>query len=346
MSRNKTVRQRGEGQPSLEKLVRRATGGETVTRGERIQSLWSGYGEIVRMEVTGGSAATVIVKSVEPPSQAHHPRGWSTDRSHQRKLRSYAVEHHFYASVASRCTERCRVPRALGCHAQAGRWVFVLEDLDASGFAGRRPAPDEAEVLACLLWLAEFHALFIGQSSKGLWPVGTYWHLGTRPDELAIMRNAPLRAAASALDARLSSCTYRTLVHGDAKVQNFCFAEPGGDQDQPRVAAVDFQYVGGGPGVKDVAYFISSIWDSEQCEAQADWALARYLEALENALGRCAPEIDAVAVVAEWRPLYSVCWADFSRFLNGWAPGHTKLHPYARRMTDAGLRAVGAFGVE
>ena len=58
----------------------------------------------------------------------------------------------------------------------------------------------------------------------------------TRPDEFdALPRNSVLRKHAAALDKRLQEAKHRTLVHGDAKLANFCFAKDG------KVAAVDFQ---------------------------------------------------------------------------------------------------------
>merc|ERR1719373_100887 len=67
-----------------------------------------------------------------------------------------------------------------------------------------------------------------------------------------------LKARAAEIDARLNAAKYQTFVHGDAKLANFCFS-----QDDSRVAAVDFQYVGGGCGMKDVAYFMGCFSDGD-----------------------------------------------------------------------------------
>src|SRR5262245_39359686 len=67
--------------------VAEATGAESVRRGDRIQSLWSGYGELfrVRIEGAGRYGDSVIVKWVKPPARARD------DVSHARKCRSYDV---------------------------------------------------------------------------------------------------------------------------------------------------------------------------------------------------------------------------------------------------------------
>ncbi|MCA9577507.1 MAG: phosphotransferase [Sandaracinaceae bacterium] len=318
-------------------------GAERATLGERVQSLWSGYGEIRRVHLAAGPVASVIVKHVRPPGPGHgHPRGWSGDRSHARKLRSYEVELAWYQTWAARCHAGCRVPRCVGVDQLADGLVLVLEDLDEAGFPGRRGGLDDAELDACLRWLAAFHARFMGDEPRGLWPVGTYWHLETRPDELAVMRPGALRDAAAAIDERLNACVHQTLVHGDAKVANFCFdrREARGPHSGARVAAVDFQYVGGGCGVKDVAYFLGSCLSERQLERRADALTDAYFGHLRAALRRERPELDAEAIEREWRSLCMFAWADFERFLAGWSPGHAKQTGFSARMTHAALHAL------
>ncbi|HEX6273233.1 MAG TPA: phosphotransferase, partial [Polyangiaceae bacterium] len=224
---------------ALERLVARATGVRSVELGERVQALWGGYGEIRRATLSGTTASKVIVKHVVPPSAAASSP--SEARSHRRKLRSYEVECAFYRTYAARCGSGCRVPAAVHAGAPGASTLLVLEDLDAAGFGERRNRVSETELQACLRWLAAFHANFLGEPPESLWKVGTYWHLATRPDELSALAAPALRRAAPVLDERLNRARYRTLVHGDAKLQNFCFA-PGGSA----IAAVDFQYAGGG----------------------------------------------------------------------------------------------------
>lgn len=280
----------------LERTVVDALGAR-VTRVERLRSLWAGYGELLRVTLEG--RGPVIVKHVRPPAAL---RG-DGDPSHARKLRSYDVETEWYRRWAPRTDDACRVPRLLAARAEGGAWVLVLEDLDAAGFARRTSAPSRAELDRCVRWLAALHARFVGATPDGLWPVGTYWHVATRADELARMTDARLREAAPALDARLEACAFRTIVHGDAKEENFCFGDHG-------VAAVDFQYAGGGCGVKDLAYLLYGRWGTSE-EARA---LDVYFDALR------AARADGAAIERAWRALYPLACADFCRFLAGWAP--------------------------
>jgi hypothetical protein len=315
---------------ALERLLARATGARVVELGERVQSLWGGYGEIRRATLSGTTNASVIVKHVVPPRRAE--LGPAETRSHRRKLRSYEVERAFYRDYAPRCSAGCRVPSALHESADGDRTLLVLEDLDAAGFGARRDRVSPAELQACLRWLAEFHATFLGEQPESLWRVGTYWHLATRPDELRALTDPGLRRAAPMLDERLNSARFRTLVHGDAKLQNFCFTKAGDD-----VAAVDFQYVGGGVGVKDVAYFLTSCLSSRELERDAGGYLDHYFSKLRAALHSRNGGVELASVEAEWRELYPFACADFCRFLRGWA-GDDSLDPYLERVTREVLK--------
>jgi hypothetical protein len=310
--------------------IARAVGARSVERGDRVQSLWSGYGEIYRVHLTGADVATAIVKWVRPPALAHR----NDATSHARKSRSYAVESVWYQKFAERCAGVCRVAKGFHCEKRGEEWRFLLEDLDAAGYPERRSvlSPDEIEL--CLGWLARFHARFIGTKPEGLWRTGTYWHLATRSEELDRILDRELRAAAGPLDQRLQAARFRTFVHGDAKVANFCFA-PGGEG----VAAVDFQYVGGGCGMKDVAYLLSD-HPSPHSEAEEARYLDSYFAELRAALAASGAPAAADALEREWRELYPIAYADFCRFLAGWAPDHWEHDAHARRTVKSILGSL------
>ncbi|MFG0255852.1 MAG: phosphotransferase [Rhodopirellula sp. JB053] len=339
-----------ERSPELCQWLLQALSAQDIVSVQRLQSLWSGYGEIVRVELSGGPEKSVIVKYVSPPTQKNHPRGWNTSRSHERKLRSYEIESNWYRSWSDRCDADCRVARCLAEDTISGGRVLVLEDLDAAGFQVRRHHLDSEGVAAGLRWLAHFHATFMGtppfleDSPNGLWPTGCYWHLQTRPDEWEAMPVGPLKNAAKAIDDKLQSARFQTLVHGDAKVANFCFA----DAPSKAPAMVDFQYVGRGCGMKDVAYFLGSCLNETQCEQFEETHLKIYFETLRGATANRTshpdidntPDIDSLEY--EWRDLYPMAWADFVRFLEGWCPGHAKLHRYSRGMVETAIEKLNA----
>jgi aminoglycoside phosphotransferase (APT) family kinase protein len=131
----------------------------------------------------------------------------------------------------------------------------------------------------------------------------------------------------------LKQAPFQTIVHGDAKLANFCFSPDGSE-----VAAVDFQYVGGGCGMKDVAYFIGSCLDEDECEKMESELLDIYFKALKKSLLIHHPLLDAEQVEQVWRPLYPVAWTDFYRFLQGWSPGHWKIHRYTNELARAVLK--------
>ena len=305
-------------------------GATEVVQQQTLQSLWSGYGSIIRVTTNSPAHPTLIIKHIQAPESQHHPRGWQGDTSNARKLRSYQVEANWYQHFSKDCARQCAVPELLYLHEGVGYQLIVMSDLDIH-YSDRYSALPKEFAKVCLQWLARFHAYHLGNSGVGLWPIGCYWHLDTRQDELQAMADGPLKEAAQFLDESLANCTYKTLVHGDAKVANFCF-----DSVVPSVAAVDFQYVGVGCGMKDVAYLMGSCLSADQCNDYEDELLQAYFKEM----GKLLPSATMVPLEVEWRRLYPVAWADFHRFLEGWMPGHVKIDNYMQQQTLRALALV------
>ncbi|MFK8031262.1 MAG: phosphotransferase [Gammaproteobacteria bacterium] len=320
---------------SFEQTVLHATGAKDLFVMEEIQQLWSGYGAIVRYGLSGAVVPSVVVKHVQLPNNDNHPRGWNTDLSHKRKLTSYRVETAWYRHWSSLCDDNCYVPECLALGSHGEETLIVLEDLTASGFDTVKSSVSLSEIKVCLRWLAAFHATFMGVQQQQLWKEGTYWHLATRPDELAALSDEALREAAPRIDRRLRQSPFQTLVHGDAKLANFCFSRSG-----KRVAAVDFQYVGGGCGMKDLAYFIGSCLNESECERFEDQLLDEYFSCLEARIKSKKSNVDFVALEKDWRAMFPLAWTDFHRFIKGWSPGHWKINGYSERIAKEVVAAL------
>lgn len=344
-----------------------------ISKVTSIQTLWSGYGEIARYLVPSLNK-TVVIKVVDPQSESVHPRGWDGQRSHQRKLDSYVNEAVFYSRYSSETDALCRVPMCytassgvtnfaggdsaesnsvesvsietaeLGMSQKPAAFnqvakednnpmsLLIMEDLDHAGYSARCDKPSISKVMLGIRWLAYFHAKHMNQALNDLWPVGTYWHLATRPDELAKMPKSKLKLSAGIVDNCLNNASFQTLLHGDAKLANFCFTTNGDD-----LAAVDFQYVGRGAGVKDLMYFLGSCLDDEALFTHSDTLLTAYFSHLKQAIEKYQVTIDVVKLEAEWRYLYPFAWADFQRFLIGWATEHYKLNRFMNEQTKIAL---------
>ena len=302
--------------------------------GEVIQSLWSGYRVIQRVTYDRRPA---VLKYVDLSELRSNRRGWGNQFSHQRKLKSYQVEKAFYQNFGDQCGDYCRIPKLIRSEysIEKKKLVLILEDLDHTGFHDRRSTTlNKNELASCLSWLANFHAEFITVVPDGLWEIGTYWQLGTRPDEFERMPEGPLKNHASSIHQKLESTRFKTLVHGDAKLANFCFSPSG------TVAAVDFQYVGGGCGIKDIAYFISSCFEENEAAENESVVLDVYFEQLGKRLTQLGKDVDVELLTKEWRELFPFAWADFVRFLTGWSPGHWKLNTYSRKMTSLAIESL------
>lgn len=301
----------------------RHTGASALGQVNLIQNLWGGYGELLRISLRDGPALSVILKHV------HHPPVQETD-SDRRKHRSYQVEQAWYQNGSKKCHSDCRVAKCLAAEEYSTGSLLLLEDLGNAGFHPSRP-PSATQVLAGLRWLANFHSLFLLSSVPGLWEQGTYWHLETRQQEWCRMPESPWKDNAGALDQALRGARFQTLVHGDAKPSNFCWG-PG-----LTAAAVDFQYVGPGCGIRDVAYFLDCCLDEHGCQTREEEMLSFYFAELRQAMRRDGHAGLQAEVEAEWRSLFPVAWSDFQRFYQGWGrPGPPG--DYSRHLLNLALR--------
>ena len=109
-------------------IILQHTGASALYEKAVIQKLWSGYGKIIRIGLENAASKNVIVKHVQLPSQANHPRGWNTDIGHQRKVKSYQVETYWYKRYSK--YSNARLPKCLAIETHEEEVLMVLEDLD------------------------------------------------------------------------------------------------------------------------------------------------------------------------------------------------------------------------
>jgi hypothetical protein len=318
----------------FKKYLLNKTKATSIEKVEFIQALWNDYGEIERYRFVGAGVNSVVVKHIIFERKKNHPKGWIS--GHDRKVKSYQVETSWYQNWSGRCDENCRVPAFIGSCTEGNEMWIILEDI-SSEFPLVKKEVSEKEIRTCLAWLAHFHARFLHQKPEGLWATGTYWHLETRPDEFEKIENEEVQEKAHWLDNLLSTCTFQTIVHGDAKLANFCFSD---GVENTQVAAVDFQYVGGGCGMKDVAYFLGSCLESDELFRDEKELLHFYFDELKRALENDNILSDFESLKSEWMKLYPIACADFTRFLLGWNPEHYKINEYQKEKLKSVLTSL------
>ena len=282
-----------------------------------IQALWKGHGSVVRYTAPDGRS--LVMKHVELRQDDSE-----ADEGVERKRTSYIVERAFYDRFSSRLpSSSCRVPRLLAM----GSSYLALEDLiDFPVRVNRIERHEQRPILSRVVkWLAEFHAVFLGEpkAQQGeLWECGTYWALATRQQELAGMDDSSfLKRRAAEFDAKLrEDDSIMSLVHGDAKLANFCFSS-----DLQSVAGLDFQYVGRGCGVQEVVYLVANgVKDEKLALEWSDSIFDEYFSALiSNSVDQDKVE--------RMRALVPFAAADYLRFLRGWAP-HRGAQPFLEKL--------------
>lgn len=294
---------------------------------EVVQPLWSNYGEISRWF---SASKSIITKYIHPPSKQNHPKGWDGNVGHARKIKSYKIEEHFYKEYSSLLIPGCIIPKYYGGAQYEGAKVYLLSDLLVDHFKPLNEVKDDL-IFGCITWLAAFHASFFMEKPKGLWTNGAYWHLDTRREELEKMPNGDLKTNAVIIASKLEYARFKTIIHGDAKWANFL-------SNGKDIAGVDFQYVGGGVGIQDVVYFMTSCLDDSDLLKYEEKILNVYFQSLSEYLSVFSLDFDALET--EWRSLYSFAWADFNRFLQGWSPGHWKCNSYMEKQTSLALSKI------
>lgn len=308
-------------QEHLSQILKRHDLGSKILEQKVIQDLWSGYGKLMCIQT---DKSNFVLKLITSPTKIDHPKGFTSEFPHQRKMKSYLVEMNFYAHYNSHIN-KAYTPNYIAHHKDSDIQYIILEDLTKYGYVPKNSISN-TEIKACIKWLASFHMNYLGKTPKDLWNIGTYWQLKTRPDEFETMDEGALKKYAKPVDLKLNESEYQTILHGDAKLGNFLF-------NTESVAAVDFQYTGGGVGVKDLAYFLSSIYNEKELFENESDCLDFYFNCLKD-LG-ASPTLEK-----EWRELYPYAWFDFYRFLAGWSPEHYKINDYIKAQMYKVLDAI------
>ena len=252
-------------------------------------------------EPDAGIPAAVIVKL--PGTNAGNLRM-------SRRLQMFRREYDYYTLAAP--LSPVRSPALLYGDFAGGsnRFVLVLEDLNEMQKVSQIDGASVGQARRALRTLAKLH--------------GTFWNRGDQPplnriyDVLASRRRAALQLAyvsnlaptferfgslfspamrglAEAYGPRIAAhidavaAGPRTLIHGDARLDNILFpATPGLDEDtaaregQEEVALIDWQVSGLSTPLYDVAYFLGSSVTNEIRRRVEHAALAEYTEIIGN----------------------------------------------------------------
>lgn len=267
--------------------------GLAVTSCREIQQLWAGYGHICAVTAESAVEGAkrkrkhnLILKLIAPPPSD------GKDEGHLRKMLSYDVEQYFYEHVAPTLLPTVPVAQCVASSTRRSPLSDALKDVTAMVLTdlrdefpvagGKREFLNAAQVNAAIDWLAGFHAASLSAAfkldeyvlppleeaaqSRGerkLWRNGGYTYLATRRTEYASLAeegselgDAFCRPSDTGLSIAEMVAAFLTpqgrhmesLIHGDVKSENM-FSTTTGD----RVAFYDFQYVGVGLGVCDLA---------------------------------------------------------------------------------------------
>jgi hypothetical protein len=300
---------------------------------DRIQSLWAGYGEICRVHAIPDPSSppqSYIFKLVTPPPTRADDEG-HTRKILSYQVEQYFYTHLAPQMPPSIPVASCL--SSINEHHSDGTSItaMLLNDLRHKyPIAGeKRSSLSPVQVHSALDWLSSFHGFWWPRSeslntsslvlpplqevqrdgqdaaNKSVWLNGGYTYLATRRTEYASLSssyssewNKPLTDWVPSESVSISELAaaflapghsaYQTLIHGDVKSDNL-FTSTSGEE----VAFYDFQYVGLGLGVCDLAKFFtcsvplsllttSSIPRELGMQVGEEKLLRRYLERLRE----------------------------------------------------------------
>jgi Phosphotransferase enzyme family len=273
--------------------------------------LWAGMGNIYRVSWKSENATrTLMVKYV-------HPRLASPNKlsiGDQRKLDSYLVEASFYEHYATKLLATNGVslpppPYHVERHLQDKAHPTIIIAMGELKTSSRSNQDTTHE--SVMKWLAQFHAATWNSTLDQLQPIGSYWHLETRPDEWDAMPRhgwqGRLKKAAKAIDQRLKRDALHCCVHGDTKDENLLYDNSGA------VAFCDFQYSGRGPPTRDLAYYFCTAHVEQ--EEEREELIQLYFDQLLQHLGQRHQDLPTRQQLDDSLEL---AFCDFCRFMAGW----------------------------
>ena len=273
-----------------------------------IARLWGGMGHIYRIVNNNNNKknnhendkdeCTFVLKYMDPRlATTTKSTNAKISIGDQRKLDSYVVEAEFYRTNSNELRKQgVGLARCLLVEENHGKTILCLSVLVN--------APDNDNYYELVIeWLAHFHATTWNKDCPTLQPVGTYWHLDTRPQEWRDMSDTGwegrLKRAAPAVDRWLKDTPIQSWVHGDVKDANVMW-------DGNKVAMCDFQYVGRGCPLKDLCYFLCSSGVAND-ETLVDLYFEKLCGKLKEPLNR-----------SDFDVALELSYCDYLRFMCGW----------------------------
>lgn len=288
--------------------------------------LWAGMGYIYQIAInlnlpsSTKSKYQFIVKRVIPPPKRSRSMG------DERKAASYLIEANFYQHIAPTLIQQHGLSIPIPYHVERDE-ISDQVTICMSRLTGSPSyLSSDDNVHAVLDWLAILHAATWGSkadeyASRGLvQPIGSYWHLDTRPSEHDSMPRkgweGRLKLAARAIDERLKRDEMQCCVHGDAKDANMLFHDDDDGCDgnsSGDVSIYDFQYCGKAPPSVDLAYFLCvAVGDTDNQYIQY------YHQQLITRLGKQKQQQTNRPTLKELEESVALALCDFQRFMSGW----------------------------